>query len=52
MIGLDLSESAELEVIWTINPRVLLRSKPNLGFDMSHFNFFNVNFVRLELFLF
>ena len=44
MITLDLSASAKLAVIWIINPRVLLRSKPNIGFDVL-FSFFIVNFV-------
>ena len=34
VFGLDLSASAKL-VIWITNTRVLLRSRPNLGFDLS-----------------
>ena len=37
MIGLDFSASAKLAVIWIINPRVLLLSEPNIGFDRSYF---------------
>ena len=34
MTRLDLSASVKLTVIWIINTRVLLQSKPNLGFDL------------------
>ena len=31
MIGLDLSASTKLAVIWIIIPKVLLHSEPNIG---------------------
>ena len=49
MIGLDPNSSAYLAVIWTINSKVLPHSEPNIGFDLSYFSFFIVNFVHLEL---
>ena len=47
-----LSASAKLAFIWIINTKVLICSGPCLGFDLSYFNFFFVNFVHLELFFF
>ena len=35
------------KVIWVVNPRMLLRSVPNLGFVLFYFK---VNFLHLELF--
>ena len=49
-IGLDLYACAKLAVIWIINNRLLLSSKPNLSCDLSYFSFVIVNFVHLELF--
>ena len=39
MIGLDPKVGANLAFIWMINPRVLLHSEPNIGFDLSYFSF-------------
>ena len=44
MIDLDLGASARIAFIWTSNPGVLSSGKPNLGCDLSCFNF-----VELEL---
>ena len=52
MIGLGLIPSAKLAVIWIINPKVLLDSEPNIGFNLFYIRFFNVNFEHLELFFF
>lgn len=46
MIALNQSASAKLPVIWMSNPRLPLRSKPYLRFDL--FQFSVVNFVPLE----
>ena len=49
MVGLDLSESVKLAVIWLINPSLLLRSKPNLGTDLSYVSFL-LQVLYIELF--
>ena len=37
IISLGQSENAKLAVIWIINT---IRSRPNLGFDLTYFSFF------------
>ena len=43
-----LSTSPKLAVICIINTKVLPRSKSYLGFDLTYFSFFIINFVHLE----
>ena len=38
-MGLDLTVSAKLGVTWMINTRVMLSSRPNLGFNLPYFSF-------------
>ena len=48
MTDLEVSVSAKLAVIWIFNTRVLLGTRPNLGFNMICFIFFNENFEHKE----
>ena len=43
MIRLELHKSEKLAVIWIINPRVLLYSKPNLRCDLFYFDYLLIN---------
>ena len=45
---MDLSACAKGAVIWIINPKVQLHSETDIGFDLSYFRYFIVNFVHLE----
>ena len=50
MIGVDLRASTKLAVIWIVIPKVLLYSESNIGFDLSYFICFILNFVLLGFF--
>ena len=52
MIGLDISASAKLEVIWIITPRLLLHGEPNIRFGLSYFFFFCCKFCTFRVSLF
>ena len=52
MIGLDLSASANLAIVWIIDIKVPLHSDPNIGFDLSYYSIFNVNFVHFRIITF
>lgn len=48
LIGLDLSASRNLDFNWIINPSVLLRSKPHLGFDLPYSDFYCAFRIRIS----
>ena len=49
LIGLDLSASRNLDFNWIINPSVLLRSKPHLGFDLPYSDFYCAFRIRIRI---
>ena len=51
MIGLDLGAIENLAVIWIINPRAPLGSKPNLAFGPAYFSFY-CKFCTFRIILF